>query len=92
MSSTETNCSTSSTFDIIALNAFSDNYIWALTNKKADSSTVALVDPGDADVCISFLEQHQLILNTILITHHHADHTGGIKDLIAYCHHKQWPL
>jgi len=89
MSSTEIN---SSTFDIIALNAFSDNYIWALTNKKADSTTVALVDPGDANICIKFLEQHQLILNTILITHHHADHTGGIKDLIAYCHHKQWPL
>ncbi len=76
--------------DIIieALPAFSDNYIWAITNE----TTAALVDPGDADVCINFLEKNKLILNTILITHHHADHTGGIKKLVAYCQQQQWPL
>ena len=42
--------------DIIieALPAFSDNYIWAITNE----TTTALVDPGDADVCINFLEKN----------------------------------
>jgi hydroxyacylglutathione hydrolase len=73
---------------ITALHAFSDNYIWAINN----DSTAALVDPGDADVCIRFLEKNQIVLNAILITHHHADHTGGIKKLIAYCQQKQWPL
>jgi hydroxyacylglutathione hydrolase len=77
-----------STIKVIAIKAFSDNYIWAVTN----GNNAALVDPGDADVCISFLEEKQIILNTILITHHHADHIGGIEKLVTYCKKKQWPL
>lgn len=41
-----------------------------------------VVDPGDAQVVLSCLKKHQLTLDAILITHHHADHTGGISDLI----------
>jgi len=81
-----------STVKVTALKAFSDNYIWAITSSKTNSNKTALVDPGDADVCINYLEKNQLALNTILITHHHVDHTGGIKKLVAYCQHKQWPL
>lgn len=77
-----------STVNVTAIKAFADNYLWAVTrNNKA-----ALVDPGDGDACIDFLEEKQLILSTILVTHHHADHTGGIKALVAYCQQKQWPL
>ncbi|MFT5637132.1 MAG: hydroxyacylglutathione hydrolase [Cognaticolwellia sp.] len=53
---------------------------------------MALVDPGDANVCIEFIEQQKLQLSSILITHHHADHVGGIKKLVEYCKSKQWPL
>jgi len=74
--------------NISPIKAFSDNYIWAITNK----AFVALVDPGDANVCIEFLEKNQLILDSILITHHHSDHTGGIKELVEYCQQKQWSL
>jgi len=77
-----------STINVTEIKAFSDNYIWSIANKNI----TALVDPGDADVCINFLEENQLVLNAILITHHHADHTGGIKQLIAYCKQKQWPI
>tara|TARA_R110001592_G_scaffold12872_7_gene60501 strand:+ start:2285 stop:3103 length:819 start_codon:yes stop_codon:yes gene_type:complete len=77
-----------STIKVTAIKAFSDNYIWAIV---ADNKA-ALVDPGDADVCIDFLEKSQVMLNAILITHHHVDHTGGIKKLVAYCQQKQWPL
>jgi len=73
---------------IKALPAFSDNYIWGIIN----NTKTAFVDPGDADVCITFLEKNQLILNAILITHHHADHIGGIEKLVAYCQQQQWPL
>ena len=72
------------------IKAFSDNYIWAISSNLANS--MALVDPGDADACIEFIEQQQLQLSTILITHHHADHVGGINKLVAYCQSKQWPL
>ncbi|GAA6173709.1 hydroxyacylglutathione hydrolase [Colwellia sp. KU-HH00111] len=76
--------------NVQSIKAFSDNYIWALTSKE--SQALALVDPGDADSCIAFIEKNQLVLTAILITHHHADHTGGINQLRHYCQKKQWPL
>jgi len=79
-----------SLYTITAIKAFSDNYIWAITNKSNNST--ALVDPGDAKVCIDFLKKHQLSLSAILITHHHPDHTGGIEELIVYCQQQQCPL
>lgn len=64
-------------FEIHALRAFSDNYIWTLI--KDDEVTV--VDPGDGQVVTEFLIKQNLSLSNILITHHHFDHTGGIKKL-----------
>jgi hydroxyacylglutathione hydrolase len=72
------------------IKAFSDNYIWAISSNSGNK--LALVDPGDADVCIEYIEQQNMQLSTILITHHHADHVGGINKLVAYCQSKQWPL
>lgn len=72
------------------IKAFSDNYIWAISSHE--SNNMALVDPGDANVCIEFIQQQNLQLSTILITHHHADHVGGINKLVEYCKNKQWPL
>jgi hydroxyacylglutathione hydrolase len=82
------NKTSNSSIKVNALPAFSDNYIWAISNDH----TIALVDPGDADVCIDFIEKNQLTLNAILITHHHLDHTGGIQKLVDYCSKNQWPL
>ncbi|PCI53004.1 MAG: hydroxyacylglutathione hydrolase [Gammaproteobacteria bacterium] len=73
---------------VTPIKAFSDNYIWAIINKNV----ATLVDPGDATVCIEFLEKNKLTLNAILITHHHSDHTGGIAELVDYCQQKQWSL
>ncbi|MEW6984453.1 hydroxyacylglutathione hydrolase [Colwelliaceae bacterium 6471] len=81
---------TQSQIKVVAIKAFSDNYIWAL--HSATTSNISLVDPGDAEVCIRYIEDNSLILSNILITHHHADHTGGIKALKDYCQHRQWPL
>jgi hydroxyacylglutathione hydrolase len=61
--------------------AFSDNYIWALSD--SDSNKVCVVDPGDANAVIGYLEDNGLVLSDILITHHHPDHTGGIRELSA---------
>lgn len=74
--------------NITPIKAFSDNYIWAITNKQV----ATLVDPGDASVCIEFLEKNTLTLTSILITHHHSDHTGGINQLVDYCQQKKWSL
>lgn len=58
--------------------AFDDNYIWCIH----DGQSALIVDPGDATPVIRYLEQNKLTLTGILITHHHADHTGGILSLM----------
>lgn len=74
------------TMKITPIPAFRDNYIWALQH---DDNHVYVVDPGDAVPVEAFLQQHQLLLQGILITHHHADHTGGIVEL---CRQRQIPV
>jgi len=65
--------------EIQSISAFKDNYIWAMINEN--NRTACVVDPGDAAPVIEFLNQHQFILKTILITHKHQDHCGGVKVL-----------
>lgn len=60
--------------------ALSDNYIWLL--RQDASQSVCVVDPGEAEPVIDMIEREALSLDTILITHHHHDHTGGLKELI----------
>ncbi|WP_250464032.1 hydroxyacylglutathione hydrolase [Microbulbifer litoralis] len=55
--------------------AFNDNYIWHL--QRGGEHWV--VDPGDAAPVVEALDGKPL--DGILITHHHADHTGGIAAL-----------
>jgi hydroxyacylglutathione hydrolase len=65
---------------LIALPAFSDNYIWLLHNDRS----ALVVDPGESAPVLAWLKQHPSIaLDLILVTHHHADHTGGVPDLVA---------
>jgi hydroxyacylglutathione hydrolase len=61
----------------IALPAFTDNYIWMLH----DGREAVVVDPGDAAPVIAALDELQLALAAILVTHHHADHVGGVDAL-----------
>jgi hydroxyacylglutathione hydrolase len=75
---------------VTAINAFNDNYIWVIGSKQ--SKSVALVDPGDAKVCIDYLTKNKLFLSTILITHHHKDHIGGIKDLLDFSQKNNWQV
>jgi len=62
--------------------AFSDNYIW-LIRAPADPAAAIVVDPGDDRPVEAALQQQGLRLDTILVTHHHADHTGGVRALAA---------
>ncbi|MEG5267128.1 hydroxyacylglutathione hydrolase [Pseudomonas sp. JDS28PS106] len=62
---------------IHALHAFSDNYIWLL--QDLSTRQCAVVDPGDAAPVLQWLKQNpEWSLRDILITHHHADHVGGV--------------
>ena len=62
---------------IIPLPAFTDNYIWAIVY----GNSCVVVDPGDSSPVFEFLESNNLELESILITHHHFDHTGGMLAL-----------
>jgi hydroxyacylglutathione hydrolase len=68
---------------IIPIPAFADNYIWLVR----EGGVGAVVDPGDAGPVIAHLEREGLVLAAILATHHHGDHVGGIRELIA-----RWPV
>lgn len=65
--------------NLLPLPAFSDNYIWLLHNGKQ----ALVVDPGDAAPVQAALQSLSLQLEAILVTHHHADHTGGVNALRA---------
>ena len=75
---------------VTAIKAFNDNYIWAISGHSNDK--IALVDPGDALVCIDYMQKNNLVLSAILITHHHSDHVGGIKKLLEYAKDKAWSV
>ncbi|MCG8415049.1 MAG: hydroxyacylglutathione hydrolase [Pseudomonadales bacterium] len=64
--------------------AFTDNYIWAIHHAESNSLTV--VDPGDAEPVLAYLQANDLQLSHILITHHHPDHTGGLAKLADTYH------
>ncbi len=66
-----------SAVQLIALPAFTDNYIWML----AGSQRCLVVDPGDAQVVLDALSAMSVTLDTIFVTHHHPDHTGGVAAL-----------
>ena len=66
---------------ITAIPAFSDNYIWCLADRT--DGLALIVDPGQAAPVLDHLQAANLTLDTILVTHHHPDHTGGIRQLVA---------
>lgn len=62
---------------LVPIPAFNDNYLWLLH----DGRRAAVVDPGDARPVLEVLQAKGLQLESILVTHHHADHTGGVDTL-----------
>jgi hydroxyacylglutathione hydrolase len=64
---------------LLPLPAFDDNYIWMLH----DGRQALVVDPGDEQPVLQALQTLGLQLKAILVTHHHADHVGGVAALRA---------
>jgi len=66
---------------VVPIPAFNDNYIWLL--QRQGSNRAVVVDPGQAEPVLDYLQEHGLTLEAILITHHHFDHVGGVEQLLA---------
>ncbi len=67
---------------LLAVPAFSDNYIWILVDNDRQA---LIVDPGQAGPVLHALGD-ALTPVGILLTHHHDDHIGGVPDLL-----ERWP-
>jgi hydroxyacylglutathione hydrolase len=65
-------------FEVVPVRAFKDNYVWTLRN----ATHAAVVDPGEAQPVLDYLDREKLELAAILATHHHPDHVGGIAELL----------
>ena len=60
--------------------AFADNYIWLITDPPSPAAVV--VDPGESSEVLQILDERELKLAAILVTHHHGDHIGGVGELL----------
>jgi hydroxyacylglutathione hydrolase len=80
MTSIVTSNSVTSTLSVLTVPAFNDNYLWLIH----DGVHAAAVDPGDAQPILAALQAHGLTLTAILLTHHHADHIGGVPALLQH--------
>jgi hydroxyacylglutathione hydrolase len=65
---------------VLTVPAFKDNYLWLIH----DGRKAAVVDPGDAQPILAALAERGLALTAILLTHHHADHIGGVPELLRH--------
>ncbi len=70
--------------EIHLLPAFTDNYFFVLHDPQRHLA--AAIDPGAAEPVLACLDALSAKLASILITHHHSDHVGGISHLL-----KQFP-
>jgi hydroxyacylglutathione hydrolase len=64
--------------NLLPLPAFEDNYVWLLHD---GNGRALVVDPGDPAPVQQAMQTLGVQLQGILVTHHHADHTGGINVL-----------
>ena len=56
-----------------------DNYSYLIIDEE--NGTACVIDPGEADPIIEYLESNKIKLKFILNTHHHYDHVGGNRKL-----------
>lgn len=68
--------------EIESVPVLNDNYVFVLHEGQA----AVVVDPAIDGPIREWLERRELTLVAILLTHHHADHIGGVAGLL-----QRWP-
>ena len=66
--------------ELITIPCLSDNYAFILFNNK--NRTALLVDAPEAEPINKVIDQNNLNLEKIFITHHHSDHVDGLAKIL----------
>ena len=61
------------------INQLKDNYSFVLHN---DTLKSCVIDPADSNPILNFALENNLTIEDIFITHHHKDHTSGVKGIL----------
>ena len=61
------------------INQLKDNYSFVLYN---DALKSCVIDPADSNPILNFALENNLTIEDIFITHHHKDHTSGVKGIL----------
>jgi hydroxyacylglutathione hydrolase len=64
---------------VVVVPCLKDNFAYLVI----DGTRAAVVDPGEAPPVEAALARERVELAAIWLTHHHHDHVGGVKDLLA---------
>lgn len=64
--------------DVFIIPILEDNYAYVI---KSSDNKVMVIDAGEAQAILDFLEEHSLKPDYILSTHHHWDHVNGNQEL-----------
>jgi hydroxyacylglutathione hydrolase len=57
-----------------------DNYSYVVYSDE--KKLAAIVDPAESASIINFIQKKNLAIETIILTHHHYDHTAGVQDIL----------
>ncbi|KAI1707553.1 metallo-beta-lactamase superfamily domain-containing protein [Ditylenchus destructor] len=70
---------------VTALPVGFDNYCYVITKSTQDTlpKRCVLIDVGDADTAINYMEENQIQPVAVLSTHKHWDHTYGNSELLG---------
>ena len=63
---------------VIVIPVLSDNFAYLF---RYEENKAIAVDPSNASLVLNEIKKHNLELTAVLATHHHGDHTAGIKEL-----------
>ena len=59
-----------------------DNYSYVIYSDE--KKLAAIIDPAESTSIIDFIQKKILTIETIILTHHHDDHTAGVQDILNF--------
>lgn len=62
---------------LLPIPALNDNYIWLYGRENLP---VIVIDISESEPLLAYLQQHQLTVEAVLLTHKHQDHLAGLEE------------